>query len=265
MQIFTLPDYITRLQYHTKKTKYQIYKYISYSHHTQIILRFFKPSIRMSEKNIKFRERKVNKSNFHLKMEDIDINKILVSQKESYGKEKNSFKYFFGYVDDDVIRPFCKECPQMICYIKCFDSNKTMSFKINDNRLLKKYTKIWETVSNLLSTEFDSEPVYGDNDRYIKTKLKLYGDKINKNFQGKKIPKENESYKSLSLIMLDSVIKANKKHYPQTLLEECKYEIKKNRVENLINDDLDLSLSDESDNDESNGSDNEKSNGQSES
>ena len=42
----------------------------------------------MSEKNIKFREKKVNKSNFHLKMEDIDINKILVSQKESYGKEK---------------------------------------------------------------------------------------------------------------------------------------------------------------------------------
>ena len=48
--------------------------------------------------------------------------------------------------------------------------------------------------------------------------------------------------------MLDSVIKANKKHYPQTLLEECKYEIKKNKTEKIINDDLDPSLSDESDN-----------------
>ena len=37
-----------------------------------------------------------------------------------------------------------------------------------------------------MNTEFDSEPVYGDNDKYIKAKIKLYGDKVNKNFQGKK-------------------------------------------------------------------------------
>ena len=71
---------------------------------------------------------------------------------------------------------------------------------------------------------------------------------MNTNFQGKKVPKENASYKSLSLIMLDSVIRVNKKYYPQTLLEECKYVIRKNRMENLINDDLDLSSSDKSDN-----------------
>ena len=52
--------------------------------------------------------------------------------------------------------------------------------------------------------------------------------------------------------MLDSVIRANKKCYPQTLLEECKYEIKKTKMENLINDDLDLSSSDESDNESDN-------------
>ena len=44
--------------------------------------------------------------------------------------------------------------------------------------MLKKYNKIWERVSNLLSTIFDSEPIYGDNDKYIKTKIKLFGDKI---------------------------------------------------------------------------------------
>ena len=82
--------------------------------------------------------------------------------------------------------------------------------------------------------------------------MKLYRDQINTNFQGKKIPKENASYKFLSLIVLDSVVRANKKYYPQTLLEECKYEIKKNKMENL-DDDLDLSSSDESDD----GSDNE--------
>ena len=61
--------------------------------------------------------------------------------------------------------------------------------------------------------------------------------------------------------MLNSVIRANKKYYPQTFLEECKYEIKKNKTENVINDDLDLSSSDESDNESDNefdnGSDNE--------
>ena len=52
--------------------------------------------------------------------------------------------------------------------------------------------------------------------------------------------------------MVDPVIRANKKYYPQTLLEECKYIIEKNKMENLINDDLDLSLSDESDNESDN-------------
>ena len=58
------------------------------------------------------------------------------------------------------------------------------------------------------------------------------------------MPKENASYKGLSLIMLDSAIRVNKKYYPQTILEECKYAVRKNKMENLINDDSDLSLSD---------------------
>ena len=75
--------------------------------------------------------------------------------------------------------------------------------------------------------EFDSGPVYCDNDKNIKAKVKCYGDKVNTNFQGKQIPKENASYKCLSLIMLGSLIRVSKKYYPQTLLEECKYETKK--------------------------------------
>ena len=75
---------------------------------------------------------------------------------------------------------------------------------------------------NLMNTEFDGAPVYGDNDKYIKKKIKMYEDKMNTNFQGKKVPKENASYKCLSLIMLDSVIRINEKYYLQTLLEECR-------------------------------------------
>ena len=168
------------------------------------------------------------------------------------------FKYFNGYNDDGVIRPLCTKLPQMIGYVKHFDSSKTMSLKVIDNKLLKKYTEIW--VSSLMNIEFDTEPVYGDNDEYIKTIIKSYGDKINTNFQGKKIPKEDASYKCLSLVMLDSVIRVNKKYYPQTLLEGCKYTIKKNKMENLINDDLDPSSSDESDNKPENGFDKESEN-----
>ena len=66
-----------------------------------------------------------------------------------------------------------------------------------------------------MNIEFDSESMYGDNNKYIKTKIKMYGDRANTNFQGKKVPIENASYKWLSLIMLDSVIRVNKKYYPQ--------------------------------------------------
>ena len=87
-----------------------------------------------------------------------------------------------------------------------------------------------------MNIRFDSEPVYGDNNKYIKTKIKSYGDKISTNFQGNKIPKETASYKFLPLIMSDFVIRANKRYYPQTVLEECKCKIKKSKMENLIND-----------------------------
>ena len=63
----------------------------------------------------------------------------------------------------------------MIEYVKCFDSNKTMSFKVTDKKLLKKYSKIWEKVNNLMDIKFDSELVYGDNDKYIKTKIRYIG------------------------------------------------------------------------------------------
>ena len=62
--------------------------------------------------------------------------KKLISKKEPYGK-KSSFKYFIGYNDDDVIRPLCINFSQMIGCVKCFDSNKTIFFKVNDNKLLK--------------------------------------------------------------------------------------------------------------------------------
>ena len=59
----------------------------------------------------------------------------------------------------------------MIGYVKHFHSNKTMSFKVSDNKLLKKYNKIWKKISNLLDIKSDSQPVDGDGDKYIKTTI----------------------------------------------------------------------------------------------
>ena len=92
--------------------------------------------------------------------------------------------------------------PQMIGYVRKFEGNTAMFFKINDSKLLKKYNQIWKKVKKLFRIEFDSKPVYGDNDKYIETKIKIYGGSVNTNFQGKKMPKEKTPCKSLSIIML---------------------------------------------------------------
>ena len=72
----------------------------------------------------------------------------------------------------------------------------------------------------------------------------MYAHYVDTNFQDKKIPKEKALCSCLSIIMLDSVINAKKKYYPHTLLEECKYEKKRIKTENLLYDGLQKSFSD---------------------
>ena len=103
----------------------------------------------MNGKIINFNNKKIKKNDFYNKnkkicnIDDIDVNKILVSKKETYGKY-NLFKYFIGY-NDNVIRPLDSGLSQMIGYINKFDKNKiTMSLMIKDKQLLKNYNKIWK-------------------------------------------------------------------------------------------------------------------------
>ena len=122
-------------------------------------------------------------------------------------------------------------------YVRKFDENATMSFIVKNKQLLKKYTKMRETIEGLMKVNFESKPVYGDHDKYIKTKIKIYADSINTNIHNKKMPKEKASSNCLSIIMIDSVIKANKKYYSQRFLEECKYIQEKIKIKNYINKD----------------------------
>ena len=94
-----------------------------------------------------------------------------------------------------------------------------MSLRVDDSELFKKYCKIWKKNKGLLGIEFDSKPVYGDTDSYIETKVKVYDNRVNTNFQGKETPKRDSSCKCFSLIMSDYVVKVGKKYYPQVFLE----------------------------------------------
>ena len=132
----------------------------------------------------------------------------------------------------------------MTGYARKFDENATMSFIMKDKQLLKNYTKIWEITEKLRKINFESKPVYCDHDKYIKTKIKAYADSIIRNFHNKKMLKEKAPCRCFSIIIIDSVIKANKKYYPQTLLEECKYIQEKIKIENYVNKDLENSESD---------------------
>ena len=129
----------------------------------------------MSGKNINFDDKKIKKSDLYQykkinKIDDINVNNILVSKKEPYGT-KNSFKYFIGYNDNGIIM---HKTPQMTGYVRKFNENSTMSFRVKDKQLLKNYNKIWEKVEKLMKIDFESKPVYGDDDKYIKTKIKTY-------------------------------------------------------------------------------------------
>ena len=161
----------------------------------------------MSGKNINFDDKKIKKSEFYknkkvFQIDDTDVTNIQVSKKEPYGT-KNALKYFIGYNDNVVIRPLCVRLPQITAYAKKFNENATMSFRANNKQLLKNYNKIWEKVEKLLRIDFESKPVYGDDDKYIKAKIKIYANNMIINFHDKKMPKEKAPCKCLSIIMLD--------------------------------------------------------------
>ena len=86
----------------------------------------------------------------------------MVSKKVSYDI-KNSFKYFIGYNDNDIIRPLFVKLPQTTSYINKFKDKKTkitttaMSLMVKDKQLFKNYNEIWEKIESLMRKTFDSK------------------------------------------------------------------------------------------------------------
>ena len=91
---------------------------------------------------------------------------------------------------------------------------------VHDKKFIQKYNKIWGHIRNLLKKGFNSDPVY--DDKCIKNKIKNYNNKIYANFHDFEIPKDNEYFTCLSVILLGFVVKIDNNYQSQIFLEESK-------------------------------------------
>ena len=194
----------------------------------------------MSLRKIKFGNKEVNKKEFYsskkaILLDSVDLSKIVVSKKWKIDDKTN--KYFCGYLSNDVIEPLCVILPQMNGYIKYFDDGgKNMSFVTDDEKVYEKYNEIWEVIRNLLKIDFTVTHVR--DDIYLVAKLKIFN-KINKTtFTNNTIPMEKNNYICIRTIDIDSVLKTDKRLYPQAYLEQCKYKLKKRKIVNYINNEI---------------------------
>ena len=151
--------------------------------------------------------------------------------------------------NDDIIKPLFIILPQMNGYIKYFDDGgKNMSYVTDDEKFYEKYDEIWNAVKSLLKLKFAASPVR--NDKYILAKLKIFKKKNLATFNNNNIvPIEKNHYICIPAIDIDSVLKIDKKAYPQAYLEECKYKLKKRKLVSFIDSEIIDDSDSDSDND----------------
>ena len=178
----------------------------------------------MSSQKTKFGSKKVDKREFYLSKEAIqldfvDLAKIVVSNKWEINNK--TYKCICGYLDDDTIRPLCVILLQMNRYIKYFDDGAKTSYK----KIYDKYNEIWNVIKKLLKLKFTVDPIR-DN-KYLIAKVKVLNGVINTTFNSyhsfvkdEKVPAEKNRYLRIPAIDTDSVLKIDKKAYPQAYLEQ---------------------------------------------
>ena len=167
----------------------------------------------MSEKTLKFNNIRLNKKEFHkskqpIYLMSVNADEIVVSDK--FKHSDGGFKYFIGYEKGEIVKQLCTILPQMSGYIKYFEKGgKNMSFLIKDDEMWGKYEQIWDVIKNKLGIKFHSEPVYDKT--YIKSKVREFDSKIETNFWGNEVPKDNMHYTCIACITIDSVMRIDKK------------------------------------------------------
>ena len=212
----------------------------------------------MSSQKIKFGDKEVDKKKFYsskeaILLDSVDLNKIVVSSR--WKLNDTTYKYFCGYLNKDVIKPLCVILPQMNGYIKYFDNDgKIMSFVTDDKEVYGKYDEIWNVVKSLLKLKFAASPIR--DDKYILAKLKIFKKKNLTTFNNNIVSIEKNHYICIPAIDIDSVLKIDKKAYPQAYLVECKYKLKKRKPVSFI----DSEIIDDDDRDGDNGYDSDNEN-----
>ena len=195
----------------------------------------------MSPRKIKFGDKEVYNTKFYsskqaISLDSVDLNKIVVSKK--WKINDTTYKNICGYLNNDTIQPLPVILPQMNGYIKYFDDGgKNMSFVTDDEEIYEKYNEIWEVIRKLLKVDFTVGPVR--DDKYLVAKLKIF-DRINRTTlnNNNAIPIERNHYICIPAIDIDSVLKIDKRAYPQVYLEQCKYKLKKRKTVNYIDDEI---------------------------
>ena len=194
----------------------------------------------MSLRKIKFRDKEVYKTKFYsskqaISLDSVDLNKIVVSKK--WKINDTTYKYICEYLNNDTIQPLCVILPQMNGYIRYFDDGrKNMSFVTDDEEIYEKYNEMWEVIKKLLKVDFTVGPVR--DDKYLVAKLKIF-DRINRTtFTNYAIPIERNNYICIPAVDIASVLKIDKRVYPQAYLEQCKYKLKKRKHVNFIDDEI---------------------------
>ena len=189
-------------------------------------------------------------------LDSVDLSKIVVSSR--WKLNDTTYKYFCGYLNlnNDVIKPLCVILPQMSGYIKYFNNGgKNMSFITDDKEVYGKYDEIWNVVKSLFKLKFAASPIR--DDKYILAKLKIFTKKNLTTFNNNNIvPIEKNHYICIPAIDIDSVLKIDKKAYPQAYLEECMYKLKKRKLVSFI----DSEIIDDDDSDDDNGYDSDNAN-----
>ena len=119
-----------------------------------------------------------------------------------------------------------------------------MSFVTDDEKVYEKYDEIWNVVKGLLKLKFTTSPIR--DDKYILPKLKRFKKRNLITFNNNNIiPIEKNNYICVPAIDNDSVLKIDKKAYPQAYLEECKYKLRKRKLVSFIDSEI---IDDDSDN-----------------
>ena len=115
-------------------------------------------------------------------------------------------------------------------------NEKSMSLRIDNDKLLEKYKTIWTKIGNLKNIELNALPFY--DDRYIKTKIRTYGDKAYTNFCGLDVLKDDAERESFTTISIDSLLVYENKCYLQVYLENCAYKTVNKQMIDYLDENL---------------------------